>query len=416
MYHKLKYIVIFALFASCENTDLFTCKRVTFSDANPIQFWHIDCDTFNEQEVDGVFSKCFCQPFQCDDPIRTQFQEDTDSEFELKIYDEDGGLVHVFDFDNTYQDVWDLVFTPEDYSPDLCDQKVQMKIVELGNIVENANFNSGSDWSNSGPGGNWVINNGAAEISFINAGTSSRRFNQTLSQSYSGQIKIVVLFTLSNAVSNSSVTVTHGSTDEIFTVPGAGTYLKEIWVNAASFNAIYFTASTTDGSGLSKLMSVKYVKIISADNQTVRAKSDCIWLKASWDETILLNYYNTNRNFAGLVYHTSTPSIEFNLRVPAIFYRQRPQQESEVMELSNSRSIQTFAQLKTQKLLSVKEMPFYMHKKLILALQHQFVEIGGESWVKAEQYEIQPPSNPRYAFDRGQIYLTQKDFIVRNPL
>jgi hypothetical protein len=416
MYHFLKYIAIFAVFAACENTDFYTCNRVTISDANPIQFWHIDCDTFNEQEVDGIFNKCFCQPWECGDPLRFQFREDTDSEFELKIYDSDGALVHVFDFDNTYQDVWDLVFTPDEYSPDLCDQKVQMKIVELGNIVANSSFDTSSDWTNSGPGGSWAINNGAAEITFMNSGTLSRRFNQTLSQSYSGQIKIVVLFTLSNAVSNTTITVTHGTTDESFVVPGAGTYLKEAWVDAASFNTIYFQAGTSDISGLPKLMSVKYVKIISSGNQTVRAKSDCVWLKSIWPETKLVNYWNTSRNFAGLVYHSATPSIEFAIRVPAIFYRQRPQQESETMELSNSRSIQTFAQLKTQKLLAVKEMPFHMHKKLILALQHQFTEIDDVAWVKAEQYEIQPPSNPRYALDRGQVWLTEKDFIVRNVL
>lgn len=415
MYYCLKYIVIFALFAACENTDFPTCTGVTYSNAQPIQFWPVDCDTFNEQVVDGVFPKCFCQPWECGDEIRVQFRDDTDSEFELKIYDSNGDIVHIFDFDNTYQDAWDLRFTPSDYSPDLCDQKIAMEIVELGNIVANSSFDSGSDWSNSGPGGNWAISNGAAQITFINSAQTSRRFNQTLPQSYSGLVKIVVLFTLSNAVSNSNVTITLGSEDTSFTVPGAGTYLKEMWVTASSFNTMYFAASTTDGSGLAKLMSVKYVKVISPQNQTVRLKSDCIHLKEDWDETVLINYYNA-RNFAGLVYHTSTPSIEFNLRVPAIWYRQRPQQETETMELSNSRSIQLFSQLKSQKLLAVHEMPYYMHEKLILALQHQFVEIDGTAYVKTDQYEIQPPSNPRYALDRGQVWLTKKDFVVRNPL
>jgi hypothetical protein len=417
MYHYLKYIAIFALFAACENTDCHTCEQVTISDANPIQFWHVDCDTFNEQEVDGVFPKCFCQPWECGDPLRFQFQEDTDSEFELKVYDSDGAIVHIFDFDNTYQDVWDLVFTPDEFSPDLCDQKVQFKIVELGNIVQNPSFDLGSsNWSNSGPGGNWAVNNGAAEITFINSAQSSRLFNQTLPQSYSGQIKIVVLFTLSNAVSNSTVIVNYGGVDQSFVVPGAGTYLREIWVDAASFNTIYLAASTTDGSGLAKVMSVKYVKIISSGNQTIRAKSDCVWLKETWKETKLINFWNTSRNFAGLIYHTSTPSIEFSIRIPAIFYRERPQQESETMELSNSRSVQTFAQLKTQKLLAIKEMPFYMHKKAILALQHQFVEMDDIAYMKAEQYEMQPPSNPRYALDRAQVWLTEKNFIARNVL
>lgn len=94
----MKKIAIFALLlmvASCDTIiDNCTCKNVIVSDSQPIQFWPIDCDTYNEKQVCGVHPKCFCQPWQCDDEIKVPFQadeevsiEETQTSFEFSLGD-----------------------------------------------------------------------------------------------------------------------------------------------------------------------------------------------------------------------------------------------------------------------------------------------------------------------------------------
>lgn len=64
------------------------CIPMTFSDANPVQFWPIDCETWNESSPAGVHKYCFCQPFNCDDPIKIEFKDYND-DYILLGYDEE---------------------------------------------------------------------------------------------------------------------------------------------------------------------------------------------------------------------------------------------------------------------------------------------------------------------------------------
>lgn len=143
-------------------------------------------------------------------------------------------------------------------------------------------------------------------------------------------------------------------------------------------------------------------------------KSDCLDVKTSWSETVLITYSNS-RNFASLNYTSVSPDPEFYIRIPAVFFQERFPEEDEVIELSNSRSIQLNAQVKAQRLLEVGPMPFYMHRKLKLVLKHQFVEIAAQEWVKEEPYE-QQESNKKWPFRRALCWLTEKDYIIRNVL
>src|SRR6187549_1415141 len=84
-------LLIFALLiAACDEKEPIPCKSVAIqiSDANPIQFWPVDCQTYNELEVCGVHHKCWCHPWKCDDEIKTQFTDtDPDAEYSLVAYD-----------------------------------------------------------------------------------------------------------------------------------------------------------------------------------------------------------------------------------------------------------------------------------------------------------------------------------------
>jgi hypothetical protein len=250
---------------------------VVISDALPVQFWSVDTDTYNEKDLQGVFKRCFCHPWNCDDIIKLQVDFEILDAIVLKIFDEDGVELQSIPFTNTIDTVYSVSFSPSTY--DLCDDLIQLKIYR-------------------------------------------------------------------------------GST------------------------ALY--------------------------------KSDCLDIKPDHDETVEITYSN-NRNFASINYSLVTPDPEFKIRIPACFVHERFPEEDEVIELSNSRSIQLNAQVKAQRLLEVKSVPYYMHRKLKLILKHQFITIDFQDWVKSDPYE-EGQSNRRNVLRQATVWLTEKDYIIRNVL
>lgn len=114
---------------------------MVLSDAQPVQFWPIECDTFNEHVSEGVHHSCFCQPFDCDDDIVIQFTESIDTsppvanEYELSIRDEDSNELTTIPFiatENALDFVNTLSFRSSELSPDLCDRMIQLVIVGDG--------------------------------------------------------------------------------------------------------------------------------------------------------------------------------------------------------------------------------------------------------------------------------------------
>lgn len=251
---------------------------MVISDAQPIQFWLDRLETFNEKEVDGIFGRCFCQPFEADDEITMQFKDTTGLTRGLTIYNESGTL-----YSTTFSEV------------------------------------------------------------------------------------------------------------------ATGYYQKTIVPSSIGITNDKIQFRITDGL------------------LTDLAKSDCISIKEYQKETVLINYHN-NRIFVSLNSAVGTPDPEFNLRIPAIFFRQRHPKTTEVIELSNSRSIQTTAGIEVQKLLQIKNMPAYMHLKTQLALSFQNVFIDDIEWVARENYEPVDSSNPRWPMNKAQIWLNRKDYIVHNIL
>jgi hypothetical protein len=153
---------------------------------------------------------------------------------------------------------------------------------------------------------------------------------------------------------------------------------------------------------------------ISISSSVLMAKSDCVDIKEDHKETTLITYSN-NRPFASLNSSVGTPDHAFNLRIPAVFFKERFPEESEVIELSNSRSIQQNAQVKAQRFLNVGPMPFYMHRKAKLALTFQTVTIDRQDWVKEEAYEV-AETKRTHPLSKAQCWLTEKDTIYRNVL
>lgn len=143
-------------------------------------------------------------------------------------------------------------------------------------------------------------------------------------------------------------------------------------------------------------------------------RSDMISVKENQDETVLIEYSNTN-DFAGIIYENQTPEPEFSTRIPAVFFHSRYPQEQEVIELSNSRKLQLNSELSKQKRLDTGHMPDYMHEKVMLILQHDNVIINDVGYLKEEAYEL-ADGNKRFPLKRASCWLTQKDYQIRNVI
>ncbi len=288
MYHGLIKNNYIALLFRQEDISIYFFWMV-LSDAQPVQFWPIECDTFNQHVADGVHHRCFCQPFECDDEIKIQGTVEIDSsppvaeDYSVIVRDESGNdllsipmdVVEIAD-----KFVYSASIVPSDMSPDLCDRLIQLVIS-----------------------------------------------NDTL--------------------------------------------------------------------------------------DTIVAKSDCLDIATSHANTILANYYN-HRNFAGLVYQDASPQVDFNLRIPAIFYHQRFPEEDETMELSSS-LVHLNGDIKRQRLLDVDYVPYYFHEKMKLMLKHQFVTIFNKQWVKQEAYDITEVDR-RWPIRKAKCWISEKEFVHRNVL
>jgi len=83
--------------------------------------------------------------------------------------------------------------------------------------------------------------------------------------------------------------------------------------------------------------------------------------------------------------------------------------------LSNNQFISLNSQVEKQKLLEMDYIPPYMHLKIQLVIKHQFLQIDGVNYVQREAYE-KADGNKRDRFRKATVYLTERDYIVRNLL
>jgi len=415
----MKYILlIFALLiAGCDVKEPIPCKSVArqFSDANPVQFWSVDCLTYNENEVCGIHPKCWCHPWECDDEIQIQFTDTEDSEYLLGVYDSDDSLITT------------IPFTKHD----------PLAVSAL------------SSGSQTGSGDSWVID-ADPEVTILAGGNSKTLripftgacLNTDYSFPYSilatgaaaGEIFVRCYDSLLNIIlPEKQIVFAAGSQlfEGTFEFTGGATlpaYVgffafnisgdKTIKVNSVSVEggtSIYvyetaFTPSETSPDFCNQKVQLKVIQEVSPEE--VVAKSDCLDIADNQSCTTVIDYSN-NRNFAGLVYTGLCSVPTFKIRVPAIFFHEQFPEEDEAMELTTGIQ-KTSGTLKVQRLFDTDYMPYYMHKKLQLIFKHQFITIDGLSWLKEEKYDIQQGER-RWPVKKAKCFLTQ-DYIQRAVL
>jgi hypothetical protein len=421
MYQRIIILALLFLIPEKTNSIHFQCSLMLISDALPVQFWLIGCATYNEHLAPGVHHKCFCAPWECDDEIKVQFKDDPSQNFSLEIYDVEETLLDSLSIDEIQQGVYEVNLTLSQDSPDVCDQLIYLKI-KRDQGLQGVSLPSFSSWvtTTDDPSDvDWTTGSNP-NVALINDGNPSELLFVDYAFIPGVDYTIVINYTLNSGgvFNQSSVTVRDSSFNTIFSngvdVIGGGPSQTEPLVFVADSNCtklcIRITGSFSGGVNIT-LNSIEATRSIG-DSEIV-AKTDCLDIRQNHEQSILLNYYN-HVNFAGLVYENASPSTEFNIRIPAIFFHQRFPEEDEVMELSDE-LVTLNGTVRKQRLLNTDYLPYYFHEKLKLILKHQSLTVFNRQWVKQEAYDI-VEGNRQFPMKRANCWLSEKDFVQRNIL
>lgn len=401
------------------NTHFYLCRHLTFSDALPIQFWLASQETFNEKTPSGVFRKCFCQPWECSDEIKVQFIATAGKEYWLAISDSDGNALGGVEFSEVADGVYSASIIPETY--DACDTEIQLQVFDTtgeSEILSNASFTTQlSPWVDESTPDAWSWRIGdKAEAAFVGPDELSPNLSQSIGDKPAGWYKIE--YHVDNNDVNPSTFYVDVYNDGVLVQSVIEQSQPAATATSRTFVGIVYIESVFDKLKVRAIYdgfgSTFYLLDISLKRATYIAKSDCLNIKTTQDETVLITY-SDNKSYASLQYSAISPDPEFYIRIPATFFHERFPEESEVIELSNSRSIQLNGQVKAQRQLEIGHMPYYMHRKMKLILKHQFVTIDEQDWVQSEPYEL-TDSSRRFPMRRANVWLDEKDYIIRNVL
>jgi len=444
---KKAFILALFLFACSEGADkskTTQCFSMVISDAIPVQFWVNGCQTYNEKVNPGINKVCFCQPFECDDQIKIQIIESHSvaASFSVDVIDNAGNIIVNLPFTRgvfSPNDVYSLTFVPIDHG--ICDKQIVLNLlldrVPTLDVNGDVGDPNGLDWNYAldqvaSSNKAWTLS--STDGTIILGGSDPVRSKDLISHFGLSGIgptsKVRIKATVAQILGSDPVNINGSFKIFISFYPSSGspytyTYLNDT-ADSSGLGDYDFTLDINHG--LSSYIDISFAierqntvdaiigifTIFSAQEKDTVAYSDCIDIRAYHAETILINYFN-HRNFAGIENQDVSPDIDFNLRIPAVFFEEEFPQEQEIAELSDNQEISLNSQVKVQRLLNTGLMPQYMHKKTILALMHQSVYIDGEYWVKADPYEkIQ--GNKRNPLKQYKCLLTQKDEIIRNIL
>lgn len=405
---------------------------MTFSDALPIQFWAASAETYNEKDPEGVFRKCFCQPWKCDDTVHIQFTDALAghgiSSVSLPALNEWIGLSTSGDLEDWTTGAAPTVNLP---GPGGGGSATSEKLYANYAFIDGRTYEITLLYTKA-------YNSGSSNPRTITLSVLDSGFNTIFSNTDStpaspgGDDAVSITFTATSACTRIAVSASDGSNVDITinshfaTVSNpAGYDLVIIDSDGTDVHSMQFSAIEMDNGEYLHYLSFTFqdfspdvcgeqVRLEVRNVGEAHAKSDCLDVRATQSGTVLITYYDS-KNFAGLQYSVTSPDPEFKIRIPATFFHERFPEESEVIELSNSRSIQLNGQVKAQRALEIGPMPYYMHRKMKLILKHQFVTIDSQDWVQSELYELVDGSR-RSALKQARVWLDEKDYIIRNVL
>lgn len=141
----------------------------------------------------------------------------------------------------------------------------------------------------------------------------------------------------------------------------------------------------------------------------VHAKSEPIKVSNNMNCNLLLEYWNDS-DYNEMRYE-DTDYIN-KLRLEAICDEEELPQDSTVYVKSNGERVLISETIHEVWNLEVNYAPFYVHKKIALALSHQHVRINGREYVKEEPYSFERV--PKFALRKGLGKLSAKNYQSKN--
>ena len=403
------------LLISCQEEETLKRPFMTISNAIPVQFWVNGVETYNEKQICGVEPVCFCQPFNCTDEIRIQFQDTTGIAYSLQILDSNTNELNSISIPEVSSGVYQIELIPANYG--ICDEIIQLKIITEGlSVTFDSSLLPAVNAGGAIP--TWTWGSGKANVTLPNNFAPTKRL-QIPYEFISGS-EYTVTFDLDIVDGGNGA----GATTRIiayFTDGVTSTNNYTISNLNLGSHALSFSLTATSNWPYLEIIgladaSSSFARVLSLDNILIptveHSQSDCLDIKTSHDCTLLLEYTNSE-DFNNIVYETS-PTSEYKLRIPAQFWKEDNPMEQEDSELSNG-VIKTRRQsIQQKKYLEIGYMPNYMHLKTQLALMHDTVTIDGSQWKKRDAYESE--SIKRYPLKRANVWLTLYNSIDDNIL
>lgn len=406
--------------------------RMTISDALPVQFWVNGVETYNQKEVCGITQACFCQSFNCNDEIRIQVQDSNNQALALVIYDSSGEEITRLAFSETSNGVYELSFIPSENG--VCDEVIRF---EINNDILSIEATAPEDGYNQTATSDidWSMVADPPSVNFTVpalSGRTSEHLYKAISPYSEGDIITLHSIILNNYGPGAGGTLNMSARvyfldsgfniinfTEIFqlaTSSGGATSQEETNDLTVPFGAMYLSIRSIVSQGAAG-GNASITTIISTfeDSGFVSAASDCVDIRESHDCTVLIKYLNS-KDFADIEYTDFSPNAEFYIRVPAIFFHETNTSEEERFETSGQTIVRLRDEIKVKRRLELGYMPDYMHRKLLLILSHDTIEIDGDIWVRNDPYEKVPPANKRYPLKMANVLLTLQGYIKRNIL
>lgn len=414
----------------------FALCLMIISDANPVQFWAVDEDTYNEMAVCSIEPVFWCQRFEADDEITTQVKDSpitrlliTNPDFNGNITGWDGAYAlpassaaETWSYDGVSGGA--LVVATLNY---ISTRGLKQSITKRSSNDQYAYRVQGSITCSSYPS-NVVL--------LINEYTAAGVFlhqTQIFSSGVNGSFDVSGSITRPNlgfialqfvqaggasAIASASLIVTRADfSGLVYRDLAMDIYDSEdVLINSEDFSqvgtGIFQESFTPTSFGIDS--GEITLKIRDKFDDSIIATSDCVDVKGFHCCTTLIQFSNSGP-FDDLDFNPASPSLDFFLRVPAIFFEEEFPDEYESIDLSNSEMVQLTSEVRHKKLLDVDFMPFYMIEKLQLVLAHDNVVIDGKNWIKGDGM-TKEPGNKRYPLRKTKFLLTDKSFIKRNVL
>lgn len=423
-------LLIFALLlvASCDTINDCQHFDVTTSPANPVEFWPIDCDTYNQKELCGVHPKCFCAPWNCSDEIKIQFTDSASDDVNFVVISfpalssfvsrstspslpdwstgaapfvvlsaETSEILYVdYPFVEGYQ-----YRITVNYTKLLSSGSLNPRVLLLR--VYDDDFNFLASFTEVTP----TTSTTGQGVLLFTAPEGSTKFGLESVEGSDATITIDDVTTERSVPDEFSLIIVDENGDDIESIP------FDVTEVANSSSIVYNTSFIPEDLNICDQKIALEIRNTTASPDVTVSKSDCLDIRVSHPCTYLWEYRN-NKNILGLVYENTSPAQTFFIRVPMTFRIEEFPEEEEVMELTQSVEVLN-SQIMEKKLVEVGYVPYYFHRKLKYILKHQFITIDGQSWIKADEYKILE-GNKMWPVKMGEVWLTEKNSVQRAVL